>query len=111
MQKKLSLFFCIPSRAIISALPAMLPIRVLPYYGAVISIISITFLYFYFTNTRMHAPEGRNITWWHKYRLLHGMNYATAAIYLFSKNREAVIPLVVDVLCGIAIFMHKYFYH
>ena len=106
-RQKLFIYACIPARAIMAALPAMLPLWVLPIYGIVTAVISVGFLYLYFAGERMKAPEGGGATWWSKLRLVHGMQYATAAIYLFQKSREATIPLALDILCGAGMFAHR----
>jgi hypothetical protein len=90
-----------------AGLPSLLPISLLPLYGAVTSIIATGFLYLYFTGKRMNAPEGGGVTWWNNLRLFHGMQYATATIYLFQKSRDATIPLALDILCGAAMFVHR----
>lgn len=106
-RRKLFLYACIPVRAIMAALPAMLPLAFLPAYGLVTGVISVTFLYLYFNELRMNAPEGGGTTWWHKLRLVHGMQYATASIYLVKKSREATVPLALDILCGAGLFAHR----
>ena len=105
-RQKLFVYACIPARAIMAALPALLPLWVLPLYGIMTAVIAIGFLYLYFTGERMKAPEGGGATWWSKSRLVHGMQYATAAIYLLQKSREATIPLALDILCGAGMFAH-----
>ena len=106
-RRQLFLYACIPARAIMAALPAILPLYVLPMYGVVTAVIAVGFLYLYFTGERMKAPEGGGVTWWSKLRLVHGMQYATAAIYLFQRSREATIPLALDILCGAGMFAHR----
>ena len=101
------MYACIPIRAIMTALPAILPLSILPVYGVVTATIAIGFIYLYFTGKRMNAPEGGGNTWWSKFRLVHGMQYATAAIYLLQKSRLAIIPLALDILCGVGMFAHR----
>ena len=110
-RRKLFVYACIPIRAIMAALPAMLPLAFLPLYGVVTALISVSFLYLYFSEKRMQAPEGGGSTWWHKLRLVHGMQYATAAIYLMRQSREATIPLALDILCGAGLFAHQQIKH
>ena len=55
-------------------------------------------LYLYFIKGRMNAPEGGGTTWWANYRLIHGLLYICASIYLLQEERLAWIPLTMDVL-------------
>jgi len=54
------------------------------------------------------APEGGGVTWWANYRLIHGLLYLCASIYLFQKQRLAWIPLTMDVLLGLIIFISRH---
>lgn len=101
----LFLICCIGIRLILAVLPLYLSKKLLPYFGLVILIISLSFIYLYFTNGRLKAPEGGGDTWWAKFRLIHGLLYLTAAIYLFQKERIASIPLFIDVILGLTLFI------
>ena len=105
-RKRILLFLvlCIGIRLILALIPLYLSKKWLPYFGLVILIISLSFLYLYFTNGRLKAPEGGGKTWWAKYRLIHGLLYLTAAIYLLEKERIASIPLFIDVILGLILF-------
>tara|TARA_Y100001970_G_C13705424_1_gene589266 strand:- start:70 stop:438 length:369 start_codon:yes stop_codon:yes gene_type:complete len=96
---------CIGSRLILAVLPLYLSKEWLKYFGIIILIIALSFLYLYFTNGRLKAPEGGGNTWWAKFRLIHGLLYLTAAIYLFQKERLASIPLFIDVILGLILFI------
>jgi hypothetical protein len=56
---------------------------------------------------RQNAFEAGGITWWANYRIIHGLLYLIAAIYAFNKYRSAWIPLTLDVLIGLSLFIHK----
>jgi len=96
---------CIGIRLILAVIPLYLSKKWLPYFGIIILIIALSFLYLYFTNGRLKAPEGGGETWWAKFRLIHGLLYSTAAIYLFQKERIASIPLFIDVILGLTLFI------
>jgi hypothetical protein len=81
------------------------------YFGLVLFVIGITFLYLYFNNLRLHAPEGGGITWWANFRLLHGALYLVAAQYLLKKQRIAWIPLTMDVILGLLLFVSKHIFN
>lgn len=105
------LFFligCIGVRSILALAPLYIPQNMLPILGIITLTIGTSFLFLYFTNGRMNAPEGGGVTWWAKYRLIHGSLYLAASIYLFNRDRTAWIPLVNDVFLGLLIFLFKY---
>ena len=103
------LMLCIPLRIILAVIPLYINIDFLPYYSIVLFLISIGFLYNYFNNSRLHAPEGGGYTWWFEYRLIHGLLYMLSFIYALNKKRIASIPLFIDVIVGIVLFIlnHK----
>lgn len=96
---------CIGIRIIIAIIPLYIPKNLLPVLGLLTLIIGIAFLYLYFSNQRMNAPEGGGVTWWANYRLIHGLLYLCASIYLLQKKRLAWIPLSIDVLFGLIVFI------
>ena len=119
----LFLTLCIPMRIIFALLPnyklieKYIPIKLnkklfYQVVGIIFLGISIGFLYLYFTNERLNAPEAGGKTWWHNLRLLHGLLYLCASIYiLWNINninliRYASIPLVIDVIVGILSFIN-----
>jgi len=99
------LVVCIGIRTIIAIIPLYIPKNFLPVLGVLTLIIGISFLYLYFSNKRMNAPEGGGVTWWANYRLIHGLLYLCASIYLFQQKRLAWIPLSIDVLFGLIVFI------
>jgi hypothetical protein len=101
------LLFCIPLRTIIALIPLYIQKHLLPYYGVIVGIIGLCFVYLYISNSRLNAPEGGGITWWAKHRLIHGALFLTSAIYLFQKERMAYMPLSIDVILGVLLFLMK----
>ena len=99
---------CIGVRSILAVSPIYIPENMLPILGIITITIGTSFLFLYFTNGRMNAPEGGGVTWWAKYRLIHGLLYVTASIYLFQKQRTSWIPLTIDLLLGLVVFLFKY---
>jgi hypothetical protein len=98
---------CIPVRIIIALLPLYIETEWLSYYSILLFAIAFSFLFLYFFNMRQKAFEAGGITWWANYRIIHGLLYLTAAFYAFNKNRSAWIPLTLDVLIGLSLFIHK----
>jgi hypothetical protein len=99
---------CIPTRIIIVLVAFYLHKDYLPYYGLLLLGPATGFLYLYFTNSRLNAPEANNHTWWKELRIFHGIFYLIAAIMAFNKSKHTWIPLAVDVIFGIRAFLHKH---
>jgi hypothetical protein len=101
----LFIIFCISLRLLIAWGAATISPEYLNIYSIGLLLIGLSFLYLYFTNTRLNAPEGGGVTWWADYRLIIGVLYLAAAIYGFKKKQNLIwIPLVLDVTFGIWIF-------
>jgi hypothetical protein len=66
------------------------------------------FLYLYFTKGRMNAPEAGGITWWNRFRIVHGILYVTAATLAIKGNHNAWKPLAMDVIVGIIVSIAHY---
>jgi hypothetical protein len=105
----LFLFLCIPARLLIAWGAANVPDRYAMMYALGLLAIAIGFLYLFFTKGRQMAPEAGGVTWWANYRLIIGLLYLAAAIYLFQGKQDlAWIPLVMDVALGLTIFVKKH---
>jgi hypothetical protein len=64
--------------------------------------VGISFLKVYALNLRMNAPESsRPTTWWHEFRVYHGVLFVIAAAISLYDQRFAAIPLASDVIVGI----------
>jgi|UniRef100_A0A6C0IN02 hypothetical protein len=105
---KYFLFGCIPARLIIAFIPLYIANNLLFYYSIGLFAIGISFLYLYFTNTRLNAFEAGGKTWWAKYRIVHGMLYLLAGMFAAQKKRIASVPLFVDVIMGILLFTKQH---
>lgn len=104
---KLFLLCCIPMRILLASTPYYLPKKYFPYLGILLFSIGVTFLYLYFTNSRLKASEGGGKTWWAQYRIIHGILYLLAAYLIFQGDRRAYIPLLLDVFIGTVLFVIK----
>ena len=107
----LFLLGCIPIRIIIALIPLYIDKKWLFYYSFILFAMAISFLYLYFTNGRENAFEAGGKTWWAKYRIIHGLLYLMAAYYAYHQNRNAWIPLMIDVIFGLILFIQKRFLH
>ena len=103
------LFGCMPMRIVLSLAPLYLEKKTLFYYGILLSIIAVAFLYLYLANKRLNAFEAGGDTWWAKYRLIHGLLYGAGAIYSLQGDKIASLPLVVDTILGLGLFVQKRF--
>ncbi len=110
-KKSIYLFLlgCIPIRILLSIIPLYIDKKILFYYGIGLLIISLSFLYLYFTNQRLNAYEAGGNTWWSKFRIIHGLLYLCAAIYALQGHREAWIPLSIDTLLGFILFINNHY--
>jgi uncharacterized membrane protein len=106
----LFLFGCIPVRFLLAYTPLLLNKNLLPYLGVCLSIMSLGFLFLFFQNLRLNAPEANGNTWWANFRLVHGALLMCAAIYCFRSDSIAWVPLTMDVLFGILLFIYHHFY-
>ena len=106
--KTLFLFGCIPARLAIVWLSQKIPVQYLGLFGAVLLCMGLGFLYLYFTKGRLNAFESGGKTWWADYRLVFGALHIIAAIYCFQGKQNMVwIPLLIDVLFGLVLFLLK----
>jgi hypothetical protein len=105
----LFLLGCIPARAFLAVLPVYLEPVYLQIFSLVLFAISFSFLFLYFTGSRMKAFESSTgITWWADYRLLHGLLYLGAGIYAYQQKPENVLnTLTIDLLFGIFVWLMK----
>jgi len=103
---KLFLFGCIPVRVFLAYISTKVPN--IELFGVILLIMSLGFLWLYFTNSRLNAREAGGPTWWHNFRLIHGLLYLAAAIYAFQGKQDLVwIPLTIDVVVGLILHLAK----
>jgi hypothetical protein len=55
------------------------------------------------------AFEAGGKTWWAELRLIHGLMYLAAAIYALQLKDVASIPLTIDVIFGLTVFLNKHY--
>lgn len=91
---------CIPIRIAIAVIvyASILPKLLVAIW---LACIGVGFLTIYTFRLRMHAPESSTpTTWWHEYRIYHGILYVLAAVSSLFDQRLAGPFLVIDVLLG-----------
>ena len=121
-RRLLFLGLCIPMRTFIAVLPQFNNkltklFRSAKYVKVFYTLMSIVllciamgFLYLYFTNSRLEAPESGGKTWWHNLRFIHGLLYLYSGVMLLMGNKtQSSIALGVDVVIGlVAHVLHHY---
>jgi hypothetical protein len=80
--------------------------KYLSYMGAIALLISIGFLYVYFSKSRITGREvfGEKI-WWNDLRPVHAILYLFFAIFALNKVSYSWVFLFVDVLIGLVSFL------
>ncbi len=69
-------------------------------------IIGVSFLVLYFLELRLEAPEGGGgNTWWKNFRLIHGVLYISAFIYSIKNKDIMWIPIMIDTIFGLSLFL------
>ena len=101
----LFLFGCIGTRCLLAYIAKKINPEYLPYMGYIALIISLSFIYlFLFGNKSADSQlewSGDKKIWWNNLRIVHGLNYLIFAILAIQKNKNAWIPLAVDVSIGL----------
>jgi hypothetical protein len=103
------LLLCIPARIGIALASQYIPENYLNIYAIYLLLTGLSFIYLFFTNSRLDAPEAGGKTWWAQYRLIIGALWVAAAIYAFQGKRKLIlVPLTMDIVFGIIIFSLKH---
>lgn len=102
---------CLPTRLFMAYLSTTLPISYLPYLSFVAMAIAIGFFYIYVTGSRATGMEVDGGTiWWNELRPIHGFLYGFFAYKLWKHQRDAYIPILIDVAIGLGAFTVKHVY-
>lgn len=101
-------FVCVPVRALLVYLAynSALSDGVVKDVAAVgLTLAGIVFITMFFGNLREKALEGKDgIAWWAQYRLLIGLLYVCAGIYVYRRNaKAAAVCLSIDLLIGLTL--------
>lgn len=102
----LFIFGCLFTRVVITFLVKNSPIDKLPYLGLLGLIPALGFTIIYITGKRKTGGEvfGDKI-WWNSLRPIHATLYFLFAFLAINKNKNAYIPLLVDVNIGLFAFL------
>jgi hypothetical protein len=107
MSRILFLLGCIPVRLLLVLTVFKLSPVHLKYFSIILFCIGFSFLYLFFTNSRLKAPEAGGETWWYNLRPIHAGFYLTAAVYAAKGQNIAGILLLCDVLFGTFAYLYK----
>lgn len=93
-------FLCVPIRFLLCMLLLKFPKNL--FISTLIGIIGLNFLILYTFKLRLNAVESlTGTTWWHKFRLIHGLLYLTAALISYSQySNYSFVPLLLDTCLG-----------
>lgn len=80
--------------------------KMLPLLGKIAIIPAIWFLVLYFGDLRQRGALNQKI-WWNNLRPLHSILYFTFVYLALNKNDKAYIPLLLDVLIGLLVFINN----
>ena len=102
------LLLCIPVRIAFVFIVKSSDKKYLPYLGYIGIIIGLGFMYnFIFTKKR--GGTFNQIVWWNDLRPVHAIFYLIFASLALSKNKEAYIPLLYDVIIGFISFISHHY--
>lgn len=105
--KLLFLFGCIPVRIGLVLLLKYVPTKYLPILGWLALVVSIGFMSVY--NRRMKGIETNNKPiWWNEFRPVHAVLYFLTFVYAIQQKEWSWIPLAVDVILGLVLFIIHY---
>ena len=101
----LFLIGCIGLRSLFVIIAKTAGPNVLPYLGALALLPAIGFFYIFLTGSRKTGAEvfGDRI-WWNNLRPIHGLLYSLFAYNAITKNTNAWVYLLVDVIIGLVSF-------
>lgn len=102
----LFLFGCIAVRSLFVIIAKNVNKKYLPSLGLLALLPAIGFLTIYFGGYRKTGGEvfGNKI-WWNELRPVHASLYLMFAYLAFNKSDIAYVPLLIDVIIGLTVFL------
>ena len=104
------LFGCVGIRSLFVIIARYINTKYLKYFGYLVLVPAIGFIYIYLTGTRKTGAEvfGEKI-WWNNLRPIHSILYFLFAYNAIIGNKHSWIYLLIDVLIGLISFLiHHY---
>jgi len=96
-------------RLLLVYISTIIPVNKLVFFSVPLFMVALWFIYLYFTNGRLNAPEANGATWWSHLRIIHGLLYLAAAIYAIKGDKLVWVPLFIDVLLGVSVFLNHHY--
>ncbi len=108
VSKLVFLFGCLGTRLFLSLLARNK--KYLPYLSIFTSIVGLSFIYLYITNSRKFGIETEGPIWWVKLRPLHGILYLLFSIYAYKQESFSWLILLVDTMIGGIAWANQHYY-
>lgn len=112
LHQRMALFLvgCIGTRALLVLLAAKVPLAALRVMGVMGAVIAAGFAIIYMGKLRRTGAEtGGQLIWWDSLRPVHALLYAAFAYFaLTGDRRKAWVTLLIDVIIGLAAFVHHH---
>lgn len=106
----LFLFGCIALRLLFVYIAKTLDNKYLPYLGILALGPIIGWLVIMFIKPRDTGAEAGGKIWWKPIRPIHLILYMIFAYLAFTKNQYAYVPLLIDVIFGLVLFIVYHMY-
>ena len=101
---------CIGMRTVLALSAFFVNPEYLPYMGYVGLVVATSFFYLYMHGNKYADGQlkkyGEKMVWWNKYRPIHGVLYLTFGILAIGKNNYSWVPLGLDVIVGLSLWLH-----
>jgi hypothetical protein len=107
--KSIFLFFCIPSRILLSYFAKNINLAKLKILGIFTLIPAITWILMYTRLiSRDYGIDKSKKIWWNHMRLIHSIMYILFSTHALKKNKNAWIFLMLDAIIGFIAFSINY---
>ena len=103
----LYLIFCIGTRLFITYKIKYHNPKYKQYYSIFLLLISLGFIMQYTLKFRKKALLGNEI-WWDSIRPIHALLYFIGTILVYTENKNAYIPILIDTIIGLFFFTKYY---
>lgn len=99
---------CVGARLLVALAAAKVPLRWLPWLGALALLPAAGFFYIYVARRNRTGAVFKEPAWWDPLRPLHGAMYLAFALLALARVRQAWVVLAADVAIGAAAFLVHY---
>ena len=85
-----------------------LPENIVKWAALPASLLALAWILIYTFDLRPKGAEAGGVIWWNQYRPIHAAMYASFAILAVTRTDLAYIPLLIDVIFGLYLFVRHY---